>query len=166
MNTKQFYLKCFEEAAATIPADALNSEQLETAVGEYQNCVFLKLFKKAWANPSADIVTSPSRIFFSVWIDLDNGSRLYYNIHALKLRQLKGYKIESRKFAEVFRMAFKPFEKEWPQVSTNFGPLTLMQGHVDVSQDDLKETARKLSLHFLKITHLIDETLALSSMNR
>ena len=160
MNGKLFYLKCFKEVADIIPSDALNNIRMETAVGEYQNCVFLKLFKRSWANPSADIVTSPSRIFFSIWIDLDNDSQLFYNIHALKLRLLKGYKIESRKFADHFRTSFSAFEKEWPDVSTSFGPLTLMQGRVNVSQEDVKETAYNLSLSFLEVQHLIDETLA------
>ncbi len=142
-----------------MPADDLNNLRLHTAVGEYQNSVFLKLFKTEWANPSADLLTSPSRIFFSVWIDLDNDTQLFYNIHALKLRQLKGYKIESRKFADVFRAAFKTFEKEWPNVSTRFGPLTLMQGQVNLSPEALKATAGKLTLSFFRISHLIDQAL-------
>jgi hypothetical protein len=161
MNGKQLYLKCFKEVADIIPSAVPDNIQLETAVGEYQNCIFLKLFKRSWANPSADIVTSPSRIFFSVWIDLDNDTQLFYNIHALKLRHLKGYKIESRKFADLFRASFLTFEKEWPDVSIKFGPLTLMQGHVNVSRNDVKETAHSLSLNFLEIQHLVDETLAL-----
>jgi len=160
MDKKLFYLACFKEVADAIPAGQLNNTQMEIAVGEYQNCVFLKVFKTAWANPSADILTSPSRIFFSIWVDPDNDTQLFYNIHALKLRHLNGHKIQSRKFADVFRTAFKPFENEWPNVSTNFGPLTLMQGQVNRHPDTLNETVHELSLSFIKIAHLIDRTLS------
>ena len=50
-------------------------------------------------------------IFFSVWINAGiKEHKLFYNIHALKLRQLKGYNITSRKFASDFREQFKSHE--------------------------------------------------------
>lgn len=86
-------------------------------------------------------------------------SKLMYNIHALKLRQLKGYSITSRQFADDFRKAFKPFEKRWPNVSTSFGPLTLMEGWVKLDAASLADDVLKLARQFLEIDHLIDELL-------
>lgn len=157
MTNKEFYLQSFREVENILIADDMASLQLEIAVGEFQDCVFIKLYKTAWANPSPNLLTSPSRIFFSVWINYNDSSKLYYNIHALKLRHLKGYKIESRKFADKFRTAFKPFEKVWPNVSTIFGPLTLMQGYCSAAS--LKPIALKLCRNFISIHHLVDETL-------
>lgn len=159
MKDKLFYIQSFNEVADALPATEFVSKQIEMAVGEYYNCPFIKLFKREWANPSANILYSPSRIFFSIWIDMDNDAKLCYNIHALKLRELKGYKIESRKFANLFRAAFKPFEKDWPNVSTEFGPLTLMEGHIILNQDNFNATAYQLAINFLNIAHIIDDTL-------
>lgn len=160
MTNKDLFLKSFKEVEEMLTPYKLDSRQLETAIGEYQNCIFLKLYKTSWANPSPNILTSPSRIFFSVWINDDNTGKLFYNIHALKLRHLNGYKIESRKFADAFRAAFRPFEKQWPNVSTKFGPLTLMEGSININLDQLKPTALSLCQNFLTIQHLVDETLA------
>jgi hypothetical protein len=159
MTNKDLYIKSFKEVENMLAPSKLDKHQLETAIGEYQDCVFLKLYKNSWANPSDNVITSPSRIFFSVWINNDNTGKLFYNIHALKLRHLKGYKIESRKFADSFRTAFSPFEKQWPNVSTKFGPLTLMEGSININLNELNPTTLSLCQKFMDIQHLIDETL-------
>jgi len=149
----------FQTAANQIDKNLLAQKQLKVWPGKLLNCDVLKIYKDAWANPSKDPVTSPSRIFFSIWVDPDNKHQLFYNIHALKLRQLKGFKIESRKFAETFRKEFKPFSHKWENVSTDFGPLTLMQGFVTLEQKTFLHEVLKLSNNFLGIEHLIDQTL-------
>jgi hypothetical protein len=92
--------------------------------------VFLKLYKNAWATPLQDPLTAESRIFFSIWMNdaAIEEQRIYYNIHAFKLRHLKGYAIQSRKFADTFRDSFKVHAYNWPNVRVAFGPLTLMEG--------------------------------------
>src|SRR6202043_4285614 len=79
-----------------------------------------------------DQVQNRSGIFFSIWIDEKAASdnRANYNIHALKLRALKGYSITSRDFATEFGSKFAT--GVWPNVRVNYGPLTLMQGWVEV----------------------------------
>ena len=149
----------FQTAANQIDKNLLAQKQLKVWPGKLLNCDVLKIYKNAWANPSKDPVTSPSRIFFSIWVDPDNKHQLFYNIHALKLRQLKGFKIESRKFAETFRKEFKPFSHKWENVSTDFGPLTLMQGFVTLEQKTFLHEVLKLSNNFLGIEQLIDQTL-------
>ena len=156
------YTALFQKAADKLDKKKQAAKKVEVAVGIYSDSVFLKLYKTAWANKCNDPVHSPSRIFFSVWAtgkSIKQGT-LFYNIHALKLRKLEGYNIESRKFAEAFRKAFRPYESEWPDVSTAFGPLTLMEGCAKITPGDFEKEIISLSTRFLKIEHLIDEVLS------
>ena len=157
-----FYLELFQNAAQKIDKGVLARKQLEIATGLYVDSVFLKLYKKSWASPSPDPLTAQSRIFFSAWI-CDSAiaeQKLLYNIHALKLRQLKGYAIASRKFAESFRGRFSEFENRWLNVSLNYGPLTLMQGWVKADPEKMQEEIVGLAKNFLELEPLIDQTLA------
>ena len=158
-----FYIDQFQQAAEQIDQSALHRKQVELAVGVYFDSVFLKLYKKKWATTSENPLTAESRIFFSVWInDLAiKQQTIHYNIHALKLRKLKGYAIESRKFAEAFRQYFKAFEHTWQDVQVNMGPLTLMEGRVKTNPANLQPQITRLAYNFLEIEYLIDDTLDL-----
>src|SRR5450755_1105328 len=104
MNYKS-YLDRFQKAADKLDKKLLGKKGIEAAVGMYgENSVVLKLYKRAWTNQFQDPLSSESRIFFSVWVsDVSiEQQKILYNIHALKLRQLKGYSIQSRKFAAIF----------------------------------------------------------------
>ena len=157
-----FYLEKFQNAADEIDKKILAQKQLEVAIGLYGNSVFLKLYKNNWATPFQDPLTAESRIFFSVWINdsVIEEQKIWYNIHALKLRQLKGYRIQSRKFAEVFRSSFKDFECKWQNVSVKFGPLTLMEGWLKINPENFKDEILKLANNFFEIAYLVDEALA------
>ena len=155
------YLVQFQKVADRLDKKVLDKKQVEAAVGIYLDSVCLKLYKKSWANEFQDPLTSPSRIFFSVWInDLTiRDHKIFYNIHALKLRKLRGYLIESRKFADAFRTRFKKFEHQWPNVSVKFGPLTLMEGWLEIDLEDFEDEILGLANNFLEIEQLIDKTL-------
>jgi hypothetical protein len=155
------YLTQFQKAAEQLDKKLLVKKQIEVAVVVVLDSVCLKLYKKSWASPLQDALTAESRIFFSVWITENaiKEKKLLYNIHALKLRQLKGYSIESRKFAEAFRTGFKKHELDWQNVSVAFGPLTLMQGFVNLDESSLQKDIVLLANQFLKIEYLIDELL-------
>jgi len=124
------YRTIFQRAADQLDQKQLRARHLETAVVEILDSVALKLYKKSWANPSPDVLSEATRIFFSVWLTESSikNQRLHYNIHALKLRHLQGYHIQSRKFAAAFRARFKAVQHHWPNVEVNCGPLTLMEG--------------------------------------
>ena len=155
------YLDRFKKAADLLDQKLLDEKGIRSVTGICLNSVCLKLYKPSWASPLQDPVTAESRIFFSIWIDEDHVKKneLFYNIHALKLRKLKGYQIESRKFDDDFRAAFKSHQQSWPNVSVDFGPLTLMQGTIKVDLANLNTEILTLSYEFLKIAHLIDATL-------
>ena len=82
-----YYLDKFQQSANRLDKKLLAKKQIEVAVGIYQDSVFLKLYKKAWANKVPDPLAAASRIFFSVWINdkLIQEQKIFYNIHALKL---------------------------------------------------------------------------------
>jgi len=126
----------------------IESSGLDLRLGEYENCPFLKLDKPSWHNRGE--VEVPGQIFFSVWTDATG--RLCYNIHALKLRHLKAYRLQSREFAAEFRARFEA--AGWPNVSVSFGPQTLMQGWVS-SEAELDEVIAR----FCSMCVLIDELL-------
>ena len=158
-----FYLDKFQKAADKLDKRLLTKKKVESAVVLYgKDCVVLKLYKRAWANQFQDPLTSESRIFFSVWISDSSikEQKLLYNIHALKLRQLKGYSIQSRKFAGIFRDSFKAFEHKWKNVSVDFGPQTLMEGWQSIDTENFQNDILELANNFLEIEHLVDDTIA------
>jgi hypothetical protein len=157
------WLGYFREVAARVDKKPFAQRQLEVATVIYKDSVVLKVYKRSWATPYKDPLTAESRIFFSVWI-ADRGLReqkIFYNIHAFKLRKLKGYTIQSRSFATAFREGFRRFEHRWPNVSVQFGPLTLMEGWIAIDIDHFRDDIATLAGNFLEIEQLIDETLAL-----
>jgi len=162
------YVDRFQKVADQLDKKVLDKKQIEVAIGIYMDSVFLKLFKKGWANKSQDPLIAESRIFFSVWVNdpIINEQKIFYNIHALKLRQLNGYSITSRAFADNFRKRFKPMEHQWPNVSMKFGPQTLMEGWVKADTGNYQEKISKLADQFLEIDYLIDDNLALFKSNK
>ncbi|SEG20915.1 hypothetical protein SAMN05421847_1742 [Halpernia humi] len=158
-----FYQNEFQKVANQLDKKILSKKNLEVAVVNFvEDSLVLKLYKKAWANDFENPISSESRIFFSVWISdaTLKEQKILYNIHALKLRKLNGFKIESRKFADLFRAKFKVFKPQWENVSVDFGPLTLMQGWVNFNSESLENDVLKLANQFFEIEHLIEETLS------
>lgn len=158
---KTSYPEIFKSVAEQISKNTLGHKHMEVATGMYGRAFFLKLYKKTWASPGQDALTAESRIFFSIWVDDASlqQQKILYNVHALKLRKLKGYAIESRKFAAIFRAKFKPYEHQWPNVSTAFGPLTLMQGWITADMKRAHEEILQLANQFFSIEQITDDTL-------
>jgi hypothetical protein len=154
MDTKHL-LEQFNAAASRLDSHALRKKDLVIEVGHWLNSVVLRLSKPRWSNKPLTRPQADTAIFFSVWTNNDH--RLLYNIHALKLRKLQGYKLESRKFAEAFRAKFASYAHYWPNVSVDFGSLTLMEGWKDTT--DPESDVAALAARFLEIDHLIDELL-------
>jgi hypothetical protein len=129
--------------------------------GFYKDCFVLKLQKASWTNDPMDRVQNKSGIFFSIWIDevLAVENRANYNIHALKLRQLEGYSITSRDFANAFRKGFAATRDTWPNVSVDYGPLTLMQGWIKLDSNRLEKDILDLMERFQDLSPLIDRLL-------
>ena len=118
--------------------------------------VVLKLLKRHWSDDRPDKIGNTSGIFFSLWTDGTKLTELRYNIHALKLRQLKGYTLQSRKFAADFREAFLQREGEWPQLRVDYGPQTLMEGAVLLTLEKGEDLLMDLSSRFPPVAEIID----------
>ncbi len=160
LNTDH-YLDTFKKAAQKLDKRRLKEKEIDVYVGITLDSVVMKLYKKKWANDQIDTLNSRTRIFFSIWLNDDTlkKGRLFYNIHALKLREFKGLSISSTGFAREFRNHFKKFEHQWEHVSTKFGPLTLMEGWIALDVENLENNILVLANNFLKIDSLVDITL-------
>ncbi len=156
------YIELFKKIETSIDKKILKNKKIESAVGLVLESAYLKLYKKSWTNNSENPLNEETRIFFSIWINeiTLKENKIYYNIHALKLRKSKNYTIESRKFANLFREDFESYKNKWKNVSVDFGPLTLMQGWIPLNNETIKEDVLELTNNFLELDHLIDKTLS------
>jgi hypothetical protein len=127
---------------------------LVCVIGVFEGCPYVRLHRDSW-------ISGKAGIFFSVWTDQDSRStgRVHYNIHALKLRQLKTYVITSRAFADDFRKHFKALDKSWPNVRVDYGPLNLMQGWIDLREDTFERDVLRLMNQFAEIRPIVDRLL-------
>ena len=160
MDQEHFLYK-FEKASAKIDRNLLDREQLKVFVGIAMNSVVLKIYKAEWSNDKADPVNASSRIFFAVWVNVETlkYNKIFYNIHALKLRKLTGYNLSGRAFAAMFRNEFIDLANNWVNVSVAFGPLTLMEGWEYFENENIEKIIVKLGNNFAKIAYLIDDAL-------
>lgn len=154
------YQKKFQSAADQLDKKNLNRKRIDVWVGVELDSVCLKLYKTAWTNNFQNPMASESRIFFSIWVNelSIKEQKLFYNIQAFKLRELNGYSIVGKNFAEEFRKRFSS-EAHWPNVNTAFGPQTLMEGWQKVDMENLNQQVADLANHFLDIENVIDEVL-------
>ncbi len=139
--------------------ESYSDSDLVCKQGFYLNSSVLKLQKPSWTNDPMDQPQNSSGIFFSIWMYEQSiaKSRAQYNIHALKLRKLKGYSITSKDFAEEFRKNF--VKKSWPNVSVDYGPLTLMEGWTEVDLNNLEERILPMLKRFHQVSPIIDRLL-------
>ena len=157
----EIYLNKFENAVEAFDKKELEKSGLEIQTGIWLNSVVIRLQKKNWVNNPDEKPHSGSAIFMGIWIDQEAFSKkiLKYNIHALKLRQLNGYVLQSRAFADSFRQKFREFEQKWENVNIQFGPQTLMEGRIPLNDETIQEDIINLINNFIEIAPLIDETL-------
>jgi hypothetical protein len=157
----QYYLDQFKTAAGKFDKKLLDKKEILAETGIWLDSVVLRLQKKHWTNKPFEKPQSGSSIFFSIWLNdkAAKDSKILYNIHALKLRQLNGYSITSREFADAFREKFKKFESRWPNSSVDYGPQTLMQGWKKLDLEHLQKDIIDLATKFLEIDFLIDDLL-------
>lgn len=135
---------------------------LHCHTGEWLESVVFKLQKAAWANSALEAGPTDEGIFFSIWIHAPalRERRALYNVHALKLRKLAAYKLQSRKFADAFRQRFAPFRASWPNVSIDHGPQTLMQGWIEIDPAHFERDVKTLAERFAAQHGIIDALLA------
>lgn len=154
------YLAVFNRAADRCRSE-IEPSKLEITVGSWLESSVLKLQKRVWVSEGKKPHVARSEIFFSVWTNAKGVklNRAFYNIHALRLRAMRGHRLESWEFAATFRSEFAARQKHWPNVSVDFGPQTLMEGWIVLGQDKLEESIADLIKQFVPLTDVIDQLL-------
>ena len=158
---RDYYLDKFSKAASRLDKKLLRQKEMDVETGIWLNSVVLRLQKKHWANNPAEKPHTGAAIFMSIWLNDQalKENKLLYNIHALRLRQLRGYSLTARNFATAFRTAFEKFRHQWPNVSVEYGPQTLMEGWIAISAEGLEHDIAVLANKFLEIDFIIDDLL-------
>ena len=156
----------FTEIFSRIKSDSaprlLAKTSLVCTTGFYTGCPVLKLQKASWTNDELPKTPSTSGLFFSIWIS-EKGlakNQVSYNIHALKIKDLNGYQIKkSREFASDFRSKFQAHRGFWPNVGTDYGPQTLMEGWIRLNLATFEKDTLNLMRQFVEMHGLIDALL-------
>ena len=151
----------FLAAAKLLDLNIFREKELEIWIGEKLNAQVLKIYNKSWTNDPTNPVEAKTRIFFSVWTtnDLMVRRKLMYTLHSLKIRELPGYRLESRKFAMLFREKLQPVKTSWENIRLDLGPLSLMEGWTTWKEEGMSEKIANLANQFLEIEPLLSEAL-------
>jgi hypothetical protein len=157
----QNYLAIFNALKSERETEFQTRHSLTIKTGEGLGAVILKLMKPEWTTDSSDQLLNSNGLFFSVWIDASCEAKgiLRYNLHAKKLREIKGQSFAAREFARSFRAQGKDELVDWPNWSYPKGPITLFEGHVTLNADTLRAQTSKLMDHFAKLTPMLDRLL-------
>src|SRR2546430_5895551 len=101
------YLDLFEHVATRV-RPSLNEHSLDLVAGRWLGCPAIKVRRREWLEEADASKLDQAGIFFSVWVEekgLKN-NRVFYNIHALRLRNMSAFTLKSREFATAFRSVF------------------------------------------------------------
>jgi hypothetical protein len=157
----QPYLDIFASLAAERAPEFLAKHGLVTKVGEGLGAAIIKLLKPSWTTDRDEGILNSNGVFFGIWVDAAcvAEGRVRYNVHAKKLRLLKGQEFAAREFARAFRIEANQALKAWPAVSYPKGPVTLFQGEIPLDAARLKTDAASLMDRFAALSPLIDRML-------
>jgi hypothetical protein len=100
-------------------------------------------------------------VFFSVWVTsaLIGEQQFAYNIHSLRIRELPGYRLVSRGFAEAFRDAVRGQVSTWPNLRSDLGPRTLLEGRVAFNRQTFDADVNERIDGFVEVHPVIDRLL-------
>ena len=154
MKSYSQYLAILERIKRNHADRLLQTFQLHCEAGNWLNSAALKLQKSNWSDHGMG-----QGIFFSVWLgnaEVET-NRFNYNIHALKLGLQKSCGVKPVAFARVFRRRFS--FAGWPNINTDYGPQTLMQGWLPLHQSTFEQDVLGLIDRFASTQNIIDELL-------
>lgn len=121
----------------------------------------LYLAKTHWTNRFDQDRESTIGIFCSIWVSpkLLEENQFAYNIHSKGIRNLPGYKLTSIKFASDFRNLVKFSVSQWPNISLDHGPTTLLDGRETCELDSFTQRVEERIFGFVDISKYVDELL-------
>ncbi len=157
----QPYLDIFTTLAAA-RAGALREHGLVIKSGEGMGAAILKVLKPAWTTDPPDQFLNTNGLFFSVWVDAacKKQKRARYNLHAKKLRTIKGEAFAAREFARMFRAEASATLQTWPSAVYPKGPITLFEGHFHLDRRTLDAEAGTVLDRFVAMVPMIERQLA------
>jgi hypothetical protein len=158
----QRYLDIFNELKASRAADFQEQHGLTTKTGFGLDAAIFKLLKPAWTTDAPGDLLNTNGVFFSIWVDpaCEAKGIARYNLHAKKLRFIKGEDFAARDFARSFRALAQGELSNWPHCSFPKGPITLFEGHVPLDAATLRAETSELIDRFSELCPLIDQLLA------
>ncbi len=156
----QNYLDIFNNLKSERSAEFKAQHGLVVKCGEGLGAVILKLLKPTWTTDPAEDFLNSNGLFFGVWVDAACQTKgvARYNLHAKKLRFIKGEKFAARQFVRAFRDSADVHD--WPNVSFPKGPITLFEGHVKLDANTLRDEASALMDRFAKLAPKLEHLLS------
>jgi hypothetical protein len=155
------YLDSFNALKANRAAEFQTQHGLVINTGEGLGAAMLKLLKPSWTTDNAGELLNSNGLFFGIWIDAECESKaiVRYNLHAKKLRFIKGERFAAREFVRAFRLQGQEYLEQWPNWSYPKGPITLFEGHIPLNFNTLQADASALMDHFAVLVPLLDKLL-------
>jgi hypothetical protein len=158
MTSYASYLAILENIRDTTSSDLVRQHQLRCEAGDWMDSATLKLQKDTWTSSGTG-----QGIFFSVWLGEKElkARRFNYNIHSLKLGALPGHDVKPREFAMAFREKLDAHAQrsDWRNLSTDYGPQTLMQGWMPLDEVTFRPDVESLIKRFVGMHGVIDALL-------
>ena len=161
-NALQPYHDVFSALAEEREAEFRSLHGLAIKTGIALDAAVLKLLKPAWTTDPPEDLRNSNGVFFGVWVDEPciAKRRVRYNLHAKKLRFLKGDAFPAREFARTFRADARNALADWPALSFPKGPITLFEGEVPLKLTTLRAEAWALMDRFAELAPYIDQKLS------
>jgi hypothetical protein len=158
----KIYLDSFTTLKSERAAEFQTQHGLTIKTGEGLGAAILKLLKPSWTTDGPGEILNTNGLFFGIWVDAECEAKgiARYNLHAKKLRFIKGEAFAAREFARTFRAQGKDELAGWPNWSYPKGPITLFQGHIPLDANTLHAETSKLMDRFATLTPFLDRLLA------
>ena len=157
----QKYLAIFNDVKSLHAADFRSHHGLDIKTGEGLGAAILKVLKPTWTTDKPSEILNTNGLFFSVWVDAacESEGILRYNLHAKKLRAIKGEKFAAREFVRSFRAQCGEELRSWPNWSYPKGPITLFEGSFPLDEATLGAETSKIISRFAALTPQLDRLL-------
>jgi hypothetical protein len=135
--------------------------KLSIKTGEGLGAALLKVMRPSWTTDAPEELLNTNGLFFSIWVDATCEAKAVarYNLHAKKLRMIKGETFAAREFVRAFRAQCGDDLKGWPNWSYPKGPITLFEGEFPLDMATLATKSSELITRFVTLTPMLDKLL-------
>ena len=158
----QNHLAVFNQLKSERASEFQTQYGLSIKTGEGLGAVMMKVLRPSWTTDKPDELLNTNGLFFSIWIDAacEDKGIVRYNLHAKKLRHIKGEAFAARDFARRLRADAKSELATWPNCTFPPGPITLFEGHFALDEKTLHAETSAMMDRFAKFTPMLDGVLA------